>query len=418
MSLLQELKLRPPKRRAAPDHSAITSAQKHLAGFVDDVKALIADKHPEGDALKQIAQSAGADAKAGLWDEVMKKVELGRKKVDAAKKSVEQALKPAKDAQKVVDQDFGSGTPTDSAVDPGAAEQSLQDFAKDLKSTVGRLKKAQSLLSKVKGESDTAKALGGTADALGKVAEGLDKVGNGADKLLAVAAAARKLEECRLVLARVEAVDFTDQSRRVENAKAMGDLAKLFGEFGAEASKEVPMLKGYFQLISRAGEIWVPIAKMTDRRVKEWEDAADSREKPAPQPEAKSIAADTSRVIAFEQIPDFVEEMWAIFDRSGEVRDARRVRDLAGDYQEQHDKLVELREKARGLKAQALHEFAELTTLELPGEKFLQQDLARHWTAAHDIAVTLRDEMERWNWIGVTFIPMVRALEAIRPKKA
>ena len=418
MSLLQELKLRPPKTRAATDKSAIADAQARLAGFVADVKSLIGDQHPAGTELRTLAQSAGADAKAGLWDEVMKKVELGKKKVEAARKSVEQALKPVKDAKKVVDQDFGSDTPTDSAVDPGAAEQSLKDFADDVKSTSAKLKKAQSLLSKVKGESDTAKALGKTADALGDVAKGLDKASKHADQALAVAAAARKLEECRRVLARVDAVDFTDQSRRVENAKAMGDLAKLFGELGADATKEVPALKGYFEFVSRAGEIWVPIAKMTDRRVKEWEDAADGREKPAPQPEAKSIAADTSRVIAFEQIPDFIEEMWAIFDRSGETRDARRVRDLAGDYREQHDKLVELREKARGLKAQALHEFAELTSLELPGEKFLQQDLARHWTAAHDIAVTLRDEMERWNWIGVTFIPMVRALEAIRPKKA
>lgn len=417
MSLLQQLNLRPPKKRAAPDKSAMAEAQKRLAAFIAEAKSLIGDKHPAGDELRRIAQSAGADAKAGLWDEVMQKVELGKKKVEAAKKKVEQAMKPVEDAKKVVNVD-GSKTPTDSAVDPGAAEQSLKDFADDVKSTTAKLKKAQQLLSKVKGESDTAKALGGTADALGQVAEGLEKVGKGADKVLAAAAAARKLEECRQVLARVEAVDFTDQSRRVENAKAMGDLAKLFGEFGAEATKEVPMLKGYFQLISRAGEIWVPIAKMTDRRVKEWEDAADGREKPAPEPQAKSIAADTSRVISFEQIPDFIEEMWGILDRSGEVRDARRVRDLSGDYQEHHDKLKALFEKARGLKAQALHEFAELTTLELPGEKFLQQDLARHWQSAYAVAGTLRDELERWNWIGVTFLPMVRALEAIRPKKA
>lgn len=415
MGLLEQLNLRPPKRSAAKPGSdgAAAEAQKLLAGFAADVKALIADRHPDGDALRKIAVAAGADAKAGLWDEVKKKIEAG-------KKAFERATQPVKDARKVANADFGSDTRTDSAVDPGAAEQSLKDFADDVKSTTAKLKKAQQLLSKVKGESDTAKAIGSTADALGKVADGLDKVGKGAGKVLEVAAAARKLEECRQVLVRVQAVDFTQTENRVENAKAMGDLAKLFGEFGAEASKEVPMLKGYFQLISRAGEIWVPIARMTDRRVKEWEDAADGKGKPVPPPEPKSIAADTSRTIAFEDIPAFLEEQWSIFDRSGEVREARRSRDICadGEFDEHHEKLTQAFEKSRGLKAQALHEFAELTSVELPGEKFLQEDLARHWQACYDVACKLRAELERWNWIGVTYEPAVRALERVRPKKA
>jgi hypothetical protein len=63
-----------------------------------------------------------------------------------------------------------------------------------------RLKQAQGVLAKVKGESATAKAVGQTAESLGKVAEGLEKVGDGAGKVLTVAAAARKLQECREVL--------------------------------------------------------------------------------------------------------------------------------------------------------------------------------------------------------------------------
>ena len=143
-------------------------------------------------------------------------------------------------------------------------------------------------------------------------------MGDGAGEVLAVAAAARKLQECRDVLRRVEAVDFTDTSNRRKNAQAMGDLAKLFGEFGAEASKEVPMLKGYFQLISRLGEIWVPFAKMVDRREQEAFDAADGKMKQEQAPEPKGIAADTGETIALEDVPNFLDRQWTTFDSSGE----------------------------------------------------------------------------------------------------
>jgi len=105
MGLLEQLNLSPTKR---------ADAEKLLAGFVTDVKSLIAKKHPAGDEMRKVAVAAGADAKAGLWGEVKKKVEAG-------KKALEQATKPVKEAKKVVNGDFGSDTPTDSAVDPGAA---------------------------------------------------------------------------------------------------------------------------------------------------------------------------------------------------------------------------------------------------------------------------------------------------------
>ena len=104
MGLLEQLNLRPSKR---------ADAKKLLAGFVADVKSLIAEQHPAGDKLRKIAVAAGADAKAGLWVEVKKKVEAG-------KKALEQATKPVKEAKKVANADSGSDTPTDSAVDPGA----------------------------------------------------------------------------------------------------------------------------------------------------------------------------------------------------------------------------------------------------------------------------------------------------------
>jgi len=64
-----------------------------------------------------------------------------------------------------------------------------------------------------------------------------------------------------------------------------------------------------------------------------------------------------------------------------------------------------------------LHAIAENTPVELPGERFLQKDLARHWKACHEVAVKLKSELERWNWVGVTYQPAVRALAAAKPKK-
>jgi hypothetical protein len=244
-------------------------------------------------------------------------------------------------------------------------------------------------------------------------------VGEGGEKVLKVAAAARKLEECRQVLVRVQAVDFTQTDRRVENAKAMGDLAKLFGEFGAEATKEVPMLKGYFQLISRLGEIWVPFARMVDRREKEAMDASEDRPDMQAPPEPKGVAADPSRVIKLEEVPKYLEKQWDVFDRSGQTREARRARDILDehDFDENFKAFLADLERSHGAKAEALHFIAEKTPLELPGEKYLQENLANHWKPCHEAVVALRDELERWNWIGVTYEPAVKALEAARPKK-
>src|SRR5690348_2677619 len=113
------------------------------------------------------------------------------------------------DAKKVANADYGSDTPTESQVDPGPAEESFKDFTEQVKATSEKLKQVKGVLDKVKGESDFAKAVGQTSDALDQVSDGLDKVGDGADKVLKVAAAVRKLEECRQVLRRVQAVDFT-----------------------------------------------------------------------------------------------------------------------------------------------------------------------------------------------------------------
>jgi hypothetical protein len=391
----------------APGLAADT--KKLLAGFLRDIQSLVADQHPDGDKLRKLAIAAGNDAKAGLWEEVKKKVAVG-------KKAFEQAIKPVKDAKKVANADFGSDTPTDSTVDPGPAEQSLREFADEVKSTTEMLKKAQQLLSKLEGESDTARAIGNTADALGKVTEGLDKAGKGASKLLASAATARKLEECRQVLARVQDVDFMQTDNRVENAKAMGDLAKLIGEFGAKATEEIPALKGYFQLISRAGEIWVPIARMTNRRETEFADAADDRQRPQAPAQAKPIAADTSRTITFEGIPAFLEEQLAIFDRSGQPYEARRARDICekANFDEHHDKLKGLIEKSQGLKAKVLHELAQRTSIVLPGEEYLQRDLARHWQTCHDTITALCHEFKNWESLGVSFEPALLALDKLR----
>jgi hypothetical protein len=200
----------------------------------------------------------------------------------------------------------------------------------------------------------------------------------------------------------------------------MGDLARLFGEFGAEASKEVPMLKGYFQLISRLGEIWVPFAKMVERREQEAFDAADGKMKAEPQPESKGIAADTGETIALEDVPDFLYRQWKAFDGSGQSREARRHLDICseGGFDENFEKFAAAIEKSHGLKAKMLHAIAENTPVELPGERFLQEDLARHWKACYDVAVTLKNEFDKnWNWMGVTYQPAVRALAAAKPKK-
>ena len=239
-------------------------------------------------------------------------------------------LEPLENAKKVADADYGNDTPTQNAVESGAAEQSLKDFADQVEAATRAPRAAQGLPGKAKGESATAKALGQTAEALGKVAEGLEKVGDGASEVLAVAAAARKLQECRDVLRRVEAVDFSDTSNRQKNAQAMGDLAKLFGEFGAEASKEVPMLKGYFQLISRLGEIWVPFAKMVDRREQEAFDAADGKMKQEQAPEPKGIAADTGETISLEDVPNFLDRQWTTFDSSAKCARLVRRADIRG----------------------------------------------------------------------------------------
>ena len=385
---------------------------------------LPAPKAPTPGAPAAARTAAGAaGAKAGVWEPAKDTLERGRKSIDGLAKAYGDAkkeiLKPFDDAKKVADADYGSDTPTASAVDPGAAEQSLKDFADDVQAATKRLKQAQGVLAKVKGESATAKALGQTAEALGQVAEGLEKVGDGAGKVLAVAAAARKLEECRQVLIRVDAVDFTRTEDRVRNAQAMGDLAKLFGEFGAEATKEVPMLKGYFQLISRLGEIWVPFAKMVARREQEAFDAADGKTKPVPTAEPKGIAADTGETIALDDVPAFLERQWETFDRSGQSREARQHRDICadGEFDENFAKFLAAIEKSQGVKAKVLHAIAENTPVELPGERFLQEDLARHWKACHDVALKLKAELERWNWMGVTYQPAVRALAAAKPKK-
>ena len=391
-------------------------------------KALAAAKdaagHPQGEKMRALATAAGADANAGLWDQVKEKVAQGKKSIEGLTKAYgdarKEVLKPLEDAKKVADADYGNETPTQSAVDPGAAEESLKDFADDIEAATKRLKQAQGVLAKVQGESETAKAIGQTAEALGKVAEGLEKVGDGAGKVLAVAAAVRKLEECRQVLIRVEAVDFTNTGNRVKNAEAMGDLAKLFGEFGAEASKELPMLKGYFQLISRLGEIWVPFAKMVDRREQEAFDAADGKMKPEQVPESKGIAADTGETIALEDVPGFLDRQWTTFDRSGQTREARLARDIRedGKFDENFEKFLAAIEKSHGLKARMLHAIAENTPVELPGERFLQEDLAQHWKACYDVVVKLKAELDKnWNWMGVTYQPAVRALALAKPKK-
>jgi len=375
-------------------------------------------------AGKEREAPGASAAKTGLWDQAKDKVAQGRKSIEGLTKAYTEAkkelLEPLENAKKVADADYGNETPTQSAVDPGAAEQSLKDFADQVEAATKRLKQAQGLLGKAKGESATAKALGQTAEALGKVAEGLEKVGDGAGKVLAMATAARKLQECREVLRRVEAVDFSDTSNRRKNAEAMGDLAKLFGEFGAEASKEVPMLKGYFQLISRLGEIWVPFAKMVDRREQEAFDAADGKMKQEQAPEPKGIAADTGETIALEDVPKFLDRQWTTFDSSGEVRAARQARDIRedGEFDENFRQFLEAIEKSHGLKAKMLHAIAENTPVELPGERFLQEDLARHWKACHEVVVKLEAELDKnWNWMGVTYRPAVRALAAAKPKK-
>jgi hypothetical protein len=379
---------------------------------------------PKAPAPAAAAAARAADAKPGLWDQAKDKLERGRKSIDGLGKAYGDArkelLEPFDDANKVASADYGNETPTESAVDAGAAEQSFKDFADDVAATSKRLAQAQGVLAKVQGESAMAKAVGRTAESLGKVAEGLAKVGDGAGKVLKVAAAARKLEECRQVLIRVDAVDFTRTEDRVKNAQAMGDLAKLFGEFGAEATKEVPMLKGYFQLISRLGEIWVPFAKMVARREQEAFDAADGKTKPVATAEPKGIAADTGETIALEDVPAFLERQWETFDRSGQSREARRHRDLCsdGEFDENFRRFREAIEKSHGLKARMLHAIAESTPVELPGERFLQEDLARHWKACHDVAVQLVAEFDRnWNWMGVTYQPALRALAAAKPKK-
>ena len=424
MGLLSALNLPTPKALADDKAGRAKEAQGALAEFIGDVKGLVAAGHPQAGKMRTLAAAAGADAKAGLWDQVKEKVAQGRKSIEGLTKAYTEAkkelLEPVENAKKVADADYGNETPTQSAVDPGAAEQSLKDFADQVEAATKRLKQAQGLLGKAKGESATAKALGQTAEALGKVAEGLEKVGDGAGKVLAVAAAARKLQECRDVLRRVEAVDFTDTSNRQKNAQAMGDLAKLFGEFGAEASKEVPMLKGYFQLISRLGEIWVPFAKMVDRREQEAFDAADGKMKQEQAPEPKGIAADTGETIALEDVPNFLDRQWTTFDSSGEVRAARQARDIRedGEFDENFRQFREAIEKSHGLKAKMLHAIAENTPVELPGERFLQEDLARHWKACHDVVVKLEAELDKnWNWMGVTYRPAVRALAAAKPKK-
>jgi hypothetical protein len=244
----------------------------------------------------------------------------------------------------------------------------------------------------------------------------LDQVTQGAGKVLASAATARKFEECRQVLARVQRVDFAQTENRVENAKAMGDLAKLFGEFGANATEEMPALKGYFQLISRTGEIWVPIGRMTNRREKEWENAADHRQEPPAAAEPKPVAADASRAISFEDIPAFLEEQLTIFDRSGQPSEARRARAICekGNFDEHHDKLKGLIEKSQGLKAKVLHELAQHTPLVLPGEKYLQQEVASHWKACHDTITLLCREFRKS--LGVSFEPALLALDRLRPQ--
>ena len=65
-----------------------------------------------------------------------------------------------------------------------------------------------------------------------------------------------------------------------------------------------------------------------------------------------------------------------------------------------------------------LHAIAENTPVELPGERFLQEDLASHWKACHDVAATLEAELGHWSWMGVTYLPAVRALAAAKPKRA
>jgi hypothetical protein len=335
--------------------------------------------------------------------------------------SIEKLKDKLEAGKKVATADYGSDTPTESEVAPGAAEQSLKDFADDVKATTAKLKRAQDALSKVKGESDTAKALGQTADALGKVSEGLDKVGDGADKVLKVAATARKLEECRQVLVRVQAVDFTQTDKRVENAKAMGDLAKLFGEFGAQATDEVPMLKGYFEFISRAGEIWVPIARMTDRRMQELEATNQTDPQAPPGAEPKPIEADTNQVVALDGIPAFLDKQWTTLDSIGQPEEARRARDILedGKFDENFAELLATLKRSQGLPAELMHAIAEKTSIELGGEKYLQDDLARQWKDCYAVAVQLVDRFDRkWNWVGVTYQPVVRALEAARPKKA
>src|SRR5205085_251134 len=98
-------------------------------------------------------------------------------------------------------------------------------------------------------------------------------------------------------------------------------------------------------------------------------------------PEPKGIAADPSRIVALEEVPKYLEEQWSVFDRSGRSDEARRARDILADhdFDDNFEAFLADLERSHGAKAEALHFIAEKTPLVLPGEKYLQKDLARHW---------------------------------------
>jgi hypothetical protein len=103
-------------------------------------------------AGKEREAPGASAAKTGLWDQAKDKVAQGRKSIEGLTKAYTEAkkelLEPLENAKKVADADYGNETPTQSAVDPGAAEQSLKDFADQVEAATKRLKQAQGLLQR------------------------------------------------------------------------------------------------------------------------------------------------------------------------------------------------------------------------------------------------------------------------------
>ena len=79
IGLLSALNLPTPKALADGKAGKAKEAQGALAEFIGDVKGLVAAGHPQAGKMRTLAAAAGADAKAGLWDQVKEKVAQGRK---------------------------------------------------------------------------------------------------------------------------------------------------------------------------------------------------------------------------------------------------------------------------------------------------------------------------------------------------